>query len=95
MRTKASVNFVFPMPCVSRFKKIYEREWGKGGVKNIVWSLVGEGGGAGRKWDFSTTYTILGGWKNMFLLFSANTGSVALGPKYLNIWGVRSAGRAS
>ena len=45
MRTKASVNFVFPMPCVSRFKKIYEREWGKGGVKNIVWSLVGEGGG--------------------------------------------------
>ena len=47
MRTKASVNFVFPMPCVSRFKKIYEREWGKGGVKNIVWSLVGEGGGGG------------------------------------------------
>ena len=45
MRTKASVNIVFPMPCVSRFKKIYEREWGKGGVKNIVWSLVGEGGG--------------------------------------------------
>ena len=46
LRTKASsVNFVFPMPCVSRFKKIYEREWGKGGVKNIVWSLVGEGGG--------------------------------------------------
>ena len=39
------MNFVFPMPCVSRFKKIYEREWGKGGVKNIVWSLVGEGGG--------------------------------------------------
>ena len=39
------MNFVFPMPCVSRFKKIYEREWGKGGVKNIVWSVVGEGGG--------------------------------------------------
>ena len=67
------------------------------GVREVSKTLFGhlwERAG-GRQWGFSTTYTILGGWKNMFLLFSANTGSVALGPKYLNIWGVRSAGRAS
>ena len=90
MRTKASVNFVFPMPCVSRFKKIYEREWGKGGVKNIVWSLVGEGGGEVVGFYYYVHYS-----GSLFLLLSENTGSVALGPKYLNIWGVRSAGRAS
>ena len=67
------------------------------GVREVSKTLFGhlwERAG-GRQWGFSTTYTILGGWKNMFLLFSANTGSVALGPKYLNIWDVRSAGRAS
>ena len=50
MRMKAATGVVdFWTQCVLfRFKMIYERGWGKRGVKNNVWSLVGRGWGGGR-----------------------------------------------